>query len=97
MTAFSALDGPYIGGNNYSSASGANAVLTFSPLPRAVYAGATGNLHVQFIAATPGLTNSGSGTSANALFVAVPAGTTIPIRVNIIYSDTTANNLVLLF
>ena len=97
MTAFSALDGPYIGGNNYSSASGANAVLTFSPLPRGLYVGTTGNVHVQFITTTLGLTNSGSGSAANALFVAVPAGTTLPIRVSIVYSDSTANNFVLLF
>ena len=55
---------------------------------RAVYVGATGNLNVALASDTANTIVS---------FVAVPAGTTLPIRVRRLYSTTTANSVVMLY
>lgn len=53
----------------------------------ALYVGVTGNVVVDFA----------SGTANNVVFQAVPAGTTLKFRVNMVRSTTTANGLVGLY
>lgn len=59
----------------------------FAQPTRAIYVGSAGNLCVQMAAST----------NTVLTFVGIAAGTTIPIRVSIVFSNTTANSLVGLF
>lgn len=74
---FSTLDGPA----SSSFSPSANSTNTFSQPTRALYVGTTGNVHVRMLK-----------NQANALFVAVPAGTILPIRVDTIWDTTTTAN-----
>ena len=83
MGAIRYSDGPSSYANNLVLGSGDIALDTPT---RKLYVGTTGNVHV---------TMTGG---SNALFVAVPAGTQLDIRVtNIIDATTTANNLVAMY
>jgi hypothetical protein len=62
---------------------------TYSQPTRGIYVGTSGNLTVQMI----GYDSSNTILSFNN----VVAGTILPIRVQIVYANTTANNLVGLF
>ncbi len=62
----------------------------FTPC-RAIYVGTGGNLSIQF-----GIKNS-SNTFSNTVFMNVPSGSIVPVRAQYIFTDTTANNLVILY
>lgn len=97
----SASDGPFILGVPVS----ANSSNVFTTVTNGLYIGATGNVNVQFGVPQQNNANLGgtynySNTSyyANCMFVGVPAGTILRIRVNKIYdTSTTANSIVALF
>lgn len=67
----------------------ANSSNVFTQPTRALYIGASGNLTVQMV----GYNNSNTILS----FSNVVAGTILPIRAQIVYANTTANNIVGLF
>lgn len=67
----------------------ANNANVFSQPTRGIYIGSSGNLTVQMI----GYNNSNTVLS----FINVVGGTILPIRAQIVYANSTANNLVGLF
>lgn len=80
---FHSLEGPMTDGFTITPANGT----VFSQPTRSIYVGVTGNVCVQMAAST----------NTVLTFVAVAAGTTLPIRATIVFSNTTANSLVGLF
>lgn len=79
----SALNGPFISGIAVT-ADNSN---TFTQIPRGIYVGGSGDVAIRW--------QNGQG---NTVFKAVPVGTILNIRPDVIWSTgTTATNLVILF
>jgi len=87
--------GWYATGNNVNIAAQANALFPNTCL--GIWVGSTGNLHVQF--GEPQINSEANNTTfhTNAVFSNIANGTLLPIKVNLIYSDSTVNNVVVLF
>jgi len=81
--------------NSISIAGLANAVFANTSL--GLWIGAGGNLHCQFGIPQRNSEANNSTFFANATFVNIANGTLLPIRVNLIYTDSTVNNVVVLF
>lgn len=67
----------------------ANDSLTFNQPTRALYIGETGNVHVEMV--------SYDGSNTEITFVNAVAGSILPIRIQKVFANTTANSLVGLF
>lgn len=67
----------------------ANDSVTFSQPTRAVYVGSSGNVHVEMV--------SYDGSNTELTFVGAVAGSVLPIRIQKVFANTTANNLIGLF
>jgi len=76
----------------------ANNSFTFPRPAKALYVGTTGNVVVHF-AGVSSTSTFPSNTYSNGvnIFVAVPAGTTLKVRVDQLLANTTAGNVVALF
>jgi hypothetical protein len=85
----------YASGNNVNIAALANAVFTNTCL--GLWIGTGGTLHVQF--GEPQINSDANNVTfhTNAVFTNIANGTLLPIKVNLIYSDSLANNVVVLF
>lgn len=79
------IDSPAVDGFNLT----ANSTNVFSQPTRALYVGTTGNVCVQM--------SNRAGTNTVLTFPTVPAGTFMPIRVAIVYANSTANGFVGLY
>lgn len=67
----------------------ANDSVTFDQPTRALYVGETGNVHVEML--------SYDGSNTEITFAGVQAGSTLNIRVQKVFANTTANSIVGLY
>ena len=81
--------------NNINVAALANAIFANTSL--GLWIGATGNLHCQIGIPQRNSEANNKTFFTNAVFANIPAGTLLPIRVNLIYTDSTVNSVVVLF
>jgi hypothetical protein len=90
--ALPSINGPIVASFNVTPSNS-----TVFPLPtRAIYVGSGGNVSVHWAAANVSPFAEATYPS-NQVFVSVSAGQILPIRVDMIYTDTTANNIIALF
>lgn len=91
--ALGALHGPYVASIDVTPSN----TTVFPLVTKAVYVGGTGNVVVHWPTANIGTYPNSNGYTNTTNFVAVPAGTTLHIRVDQILTTSTATNIRALF